>query len=61
MREIIYVLRFEINLKKIYEIYFFLDSSIHIGIFKQVLRYWTVKTLGDLQSTCRGLNPGVKM
>jgi hypothetical protein len=44
-------------------IYFRLDSFIHIPIFKQVLKYfsyWAVETLGDLQSTSRDLDPGVK-
>jgi hypothetical protein len=27
----------------------------------EVLSYWAVETLGDLKSTSRGLNPGVKM
>jgi hypothetical protein len=26
----------------------------------EVLSYWAVETLGDLQSTSRGLDPGVK-
>jgi hypothetical protein len=55
MREII--LRFEkftFFLTVLYIFVFFLAST-------EVFSYWTVKTLGDLQSTSRGLDPGVKM
>jgi hypothetical protein len=56
MREII--LPFEMNLK----LYFFLTVLfIFVFLSTELLNYWAIKTLGDLQSISRGLDPGVKM
>jgi hypothetical protein len=60
MREII--LRFEMNLKKIT----FSLTVQFIFVFEastEVLSYWALDTLSlrDLQSTGRGLDPGVEM
>jgi hypothetical protein len=59
MREII--LRFEMNL---YKFTFFLTDLfifVFLSISTEVRTYWAVETLGDLQSTSRGLDPGVKI
>jgi hypothetical protein len=58
LREII--LRFEMNLQNLlfsrqFNSYWYFKAS------SEVLSNWAVETLGDLQSTSRGLNPGVKM
>jgi hypothetical protein len=58
MREII--LRFEINLYNLLFSRQFYSYS-YFEASNEVLSYWAVETLGDLQSTSRGLDPGVKM
>jgi hypothetical protein len=58
LREII--LGFEMNLQNL----LFsrqLNSYSYFKANTEVLNRWAVKTLGDLQSTSRGLDPGVKM
>jgi hypothetical protein len=43
----------------------FLDEQIYsysyLSVSREVHIYWAVETLGDLQSTSRGLGPWVKM
>jgi hypothetical protein len=38
-----------------------LTRLIFVFLSTEVRTYWAVETLGDLQSTSRGLDPGVKM
>jgi hypothetical protein len=50
-------------LNEFMKLFFFLDSWIHIHICKQLQKVhsnWAAETLGDLQSTSRGFDAGVK-
>jgi hypothetical protein len=45
-------------LNELIKFYFFL--TVKYSSKSEVLSYWFIETLGDLQSTRRGIDPGVK-